>query len=44
LIKPLGNNVIAHNLVPSGANLLPAYGSFTELEEACRAFCDRVNA
>ena len=32
------------DLVPSGANLLPAYGSFTELEEACRAFCDRVNA
>jgi hypothetical protein len=23
---------------------LPAYGSFAELEEACRAFCDRVNA
>ena len=32
------------DLVPSGANLLQAYGSFTELEEACRAFCDRVNA
>src|SRR5437764_1217307 len=32
------------DLVPSGANLLPAYGSFAELEEACREFCDRVNA
>ncbi len=32
------------DLVPSGANLLPAYGSFTELGEACRQFCDRVNA
>src|SRR6266705_2111394 len=31
------------DLVPSDANLLPAYGSFTELEEACRQFCDRVN-
>ena len=31
------------DLVPSGANLLPAYGSFTELEEACRQFCDRVS-
>ena len=32
------------DLVPSGANLLPAYGSFAELEEACREFCGRVNA
>jgi hypothetical protein len=31
------------DLVPSDANLLPAYGSFTELEQACRQFCDRVN-
>jgi transposase len=31
------------DLVPSEANLLPAYGSFRELEDACRAFCDRVN-
>ena len=31
------------DLVPSEANLLPAYGSFTELEEACREFCARVN-
>ena len=31
------------DLVPSDANLLEAYGSFTELEEACRAFCERVN-
>ena len=31
------------DLVPSDANLLPAYGSFTELEEACREFCERVN-
>jgi hypothetical protein len=32
------------DLVPSGANLLPAYESFAELEDACRQFCDRVNA
>ncbi|MDX6395833.1 MAG: hypothetical protein QOJ73_6896 [Streptosporangiaceae bacterium] len=32
------------DLVPSGANLLPAYRSFAELEEACREFCGRVNA
>jgi hypothetical protein len=31
------------DLVPSQANLLPAYGSFAELEEACAAFCARVN-
>ena len=30
-------------LVPSGANLLPAYGSFAELEAASREFCGRVN-
>ena len=32
------------DLVPSDANLLPAYGSFAELEGACREFCGRVNA
>ncbi len=32
------------DLVPSGANLLDAYGSFADLEEACREFCGRVNA
>src|SRR5215831_775532 len=32
------------DLVPSQANLLEAYGSFGELEQACRQFCDRVNA
>ena len=31
------------NLVPSETNLLPAYRSFTEPEEACRQFCGRVN-
>ena len=31
------------DLVPRDANLLPAYGSFAGLEEACREFCDRVN-
>jgi transposase len=31
------------DLVPSEANLLPAYDSFAGLEEACREFCDRVN-
>lgn len=31
------------DLVPSEANLLPAYDSFAELEEACREFSDRVN-
>jgi transposase len=31
------------DLVPSDANLLPAYASFAELEEACRQFCGRVN-
>ncbi len=32
------------DLVPTEANLLPAYGSFTELREACDAFCEAVNA
>jgi len=31
------------DLVPAQANLLDAYGSFAELEEACAGFCDRVN-
>jgi transposase len=31
------------DLVPAEANLLPGYGSFAELEQACREFCDRVN-
>lgn len=31
------------DLVPTEANLLEAYGSFGELEEACRCFCDTVN-
>jgi transposase len=31
------------DLVPAEANLLPAYGSFGELEEACQLFCGRVN-
>jgi transposase len=31
------------DLVPADANLLAAYVSFGELEEACRAFCARVN-
>lgn len=30
--------------MPSSANLLDAYGSFAELGEACREFCDRVNS
>ena len=29
--------------MPSDANLLPAYRSFADLEDACREFCDRVN-
>ena len=32
------------DLVPSGANLLPDYGGFADLEDACREFCGRVNA
>jgi transposase len=32
------------DLVPTDANLLPAYGSFTELRAACDAFCEQVNA
>jgi len=32
------------DLVPTAANLRDAYGSFAELEDACAAFCDQVNA
>jgi hypothetical protein len=32
------------DLVPTEANLLGEYGSFTELERACAAFCAQVNA
>lgn len=32
------------DLVPTTANLLPAYDSFTELAEACAEWCERVNA
>lgn len=31
------------DLVPTSANLLPGYGSFAELVEACEMFCERVN-
>ena len=32
------------DLVPKDTNLLAAYDSFAELEAACEAFCDQVNA
>ena len=32
------------DLVPTDANLLPAYGSFAQLEAACQVWCDQVNA
>ena len=32
------------DLVPRDTNLLPAYGSFAELEVACEEFCEMVNA
>ena len=32
------------DLVPTEANLRPEYASFAQLEAACTAFCDRVNA
>jgi transposase len=32
------------DLVPTDHNLRPAYESFGELEQACAAFCERVNA
>ena len=31
------------DLVPCEANLLPAYDSFAELEQACAVFCGQVN-
>lgn len=31
------------DLVPTATNLRAAYGSFTELEEACAAWCEQVN-
>ena len=31
------------DLVPTDANLLPAYSSFSGLVDACEAFCDEVN-
>ncbi len=31
------------DLVPKDTNLLPAYGSFAELEAACEVFCEEVN-
>jgi transposase len=31
------------DLVPTEANLLPAYGAFSELATACERFCDEVN-
>ena len=31
------------DLVPAEANLLEAYGSFAELAQACRQFCEVVN-
>ena len=32
------------DLVPTDANLLPAYGSFAELEAACAGFTTEINA
>lgn len=32
------------DLVPTDVNLLGAYASFADLEEACAAWCERVNA
>jgi len=32
------------DLVPTTANLLPAYESFTDLADACVEWCERVNA
>jgi hypothetical protein len=32
------------DLVPTDHNLRPSYRSFAELENACEAFCERVNA
>ena len=32
------------DLVPTEANLLAAYATFAELQQACRDFCEQVNA
>jgi hypothetical protein len=32
------------DLVPKDTNLLPAYGSFADLEVACGSFCEMINA
>ncbi|WP_329390206.1 DDE-type integrase/transposase/recombinase [Streptomyces sp. NBC_01351] len=32
------------DLVPTGANLLPAYDSFAELADTCRTWCEQVNS
>ncbi|BBZ15884.1 hypothetical protein MGAD_02190 [Mycolicibacterium gadium] len=32
------------DLVPTEANLLDAYATFAELQQACRDFCEQVNA
>lgn len=32
------------DLVPTEVNLLPAYDSFADLEDACAVFCEQVNA
>jgi hypothetical protein len=32
------------DLVPTAANLLPAYDTFTELADACLTWCDAVNS
>jgi hypothetical protein len=39
----LSDTTLSCRSTPSEADLLPAYGSFAELEEACREFCTRVN-
>jgi hypothetical protein len=36
--------IASADLVPTDANLLPGYTSFTELRIGCDAFCQRVNA
>lgn len=36
--------IASADLVPTEANLLPSYMSFTELRVGCDAFCQRVNA
>ena len=36
--------ISAADLVPTDANLLPSYTSFTELRVGCDEFCERVNA